>query len=302
MTNERIVYLNGEMVPESKAVISIHDRGFIAGDAVFDNTRTFNGVVFKMKEHIDRLYASARYLRIDPGMSKEKMAELTQQVVDANFPIEQEDFWVIQRITRGVEAPSHSSADSSQPTVIIQCEPIPFASRAHYYRNGIPLITPSIRRTPPSSMSPRAKIQNYVNVTLASLEVEAQNEDAWALLLDTNGNICEGTGQNIFLVKDGTLYTPDERYTLQGVSRQTVIDLARELDVNLVEGDMDMFDAYNADEAFMTATSLCICPVSSINGAPVGTGNVPGPVTERLTNAYSGFVGLDITEQYLSKL
>lgn len=302
MATERVVYLNGEMVPESQAVVSIHDRGFTTGDAVFDNTRTFNGAIFKMKEHLDRLYASARYLRIDPGMSKEKMAELTQQIVDINYPIEQEDFWVIQRITRGVEAPSHSSTDANQPTIIIQCEPIPFAGRAHYYRDGIPLITPSVRRTPPSSMSPRAKMQNYVNVTLAALEVEAQNEDAWALLLDTNGNICEGTGQNIFLVKDGSLYTPDERYTLQGVSRQTVIDLAREMDINLVEGDMDMFDAYNADEAFMTATSLCICPVSSINGAPVGTGSVPGPMTQRLTSAYSGLVRLDITEQYLSRL
>ncbi|MFQ5934755.1 MAG: aminotransferase class IV [Dehalococcoidia bacterium] len=302
MAKERVVYLNGEIVPDSEAKVSIHDQGFTAGDAVFDNTRTFNGEIFKLKEHLDRLYRSCKYLRLDPGMSKERMAELTQQVVDENWAIEQEDFWVIQRVTRGVPSPSHSSEDSGKCTVVIQCEPIPFAARAHYYRDGIPVITPSVRRTPPSSMSPRAKIQNYVNMTLATLEVEAQNPDAWAVLLDTDGNLCEGAGSNIFLVKDGAIFTPNERYALQGVSRQTVIELARELDIEMVETDMDLYDAYNADEAFITSTSLCICPVSTINGATIGSGKLPGPVTTRLTGAYSGLVGLDIVQQYLSRL
>ena len=304
MSKERVVYLNGEMVPESEAKVSIHDRGFTLGDAVFDNSRTFGGKIFKPKEHIDRLYRSCKYLRLDPGLSKAEMADLTQKVVDANVPLleDNDDYWVLQTVTRGIESPSHNVAEAAQCTVIIQCIPIPFEARAKLYRDGIQVITPSIRRTPPSSMSPRAKIQNYVNMVLADLEVKAQNADAWAVLLDTNGNLAEGGGSNIFLVKNGAIHTPTERYTLQGLSRETVLELARELNIETVETDMDLYDAYNADEAFITSTSLCICPASSINGATIGSGKVPGPVTARLTDAYSGLVGLDIAQQYLSRL
>ncbi|MFQ5872764.1 MAG: aminotransferase class IV [Dehalococcoidia bacterium] len=304
MNKERVVYLNGEIVPESEAKVSIHDRGFTLGDAVFDNTRTFGGKIFKIGEHLDRLYSSCKYLRLDPGMSKERMAELTQQVVDANLPLmdERDDYWVIQRVTRGIDPPTHNVAEASRCTVIIQCSPIPFAQRANLYRDGIMVVTPSVRRTPPSSISPRAKIQNYANMVLADLEVRSQDPDAWAVMLDTNGNLCEGAGSNIFLVKDGAVLTPIERYTLQGISRQTVLELARELDLDTVEADMDLFDAYNADEAFITATSLCICPVSSVNGTTIGSGKVPESVTTRLTDAYSGLVGIDIAQQYLSRL
>ena len=301
---EQVVYLNGDIVPESEAKVSIHDRGFTLGDAVFDNTRTFGGKIFKLREHLDRLYRSCKYMRLDPGMSKDRMAELTEQVVEANLPLidKNDDYWVIQRVTRGVEPPSHNVAEAGTSTVIIQCSLIPFTSRAPLFRDGIQVITPSIRRTPPSSMSPRAKTQNYVNMVLAGLEVTSQNPSAWAVLLDSNGNLAEGQGSNIFLIKDGTLFTPIERYVLQGISRATVLDLARELGIETVETDMDMFDAYNADEVFLTSTSLCICPVSSINGNPIGSGKVPGSVTARLTGAYSGFVGIDVAQQYMSRL
>ncbi len=304
MTKEQIVYLNGDLVPESEAKVSIHDRGFTLGDAVFDNTRTFGGKIFKLREHLDRLYRSCKYMRLDPGMSKDRMAELTEQVVEANLPVidKNDDYWVIQRVTRGVEPPSHNVAEAGTSTVIIQCSLIPFTSRAPLFRDGIQVIIPSIRRTPPSSMSPRAKTQNYVNMVLAGLEVTSQNPSAWAVLLDSNGNLAEGQGSNIFLIKDGTLFTPIERYVLQGISRATVLELARELDIETVETDIDLFDAYNADEAFLTSTSLCICPVSSINGNPIGSGKVPGSVTARLTDAYSGFVGIDVAQQYMSRL
>ena len=304
MTKERVVYINGEIVPESEAKVSIQDRGFKMGDAVFDNTRTFNGQVFKVREHLDRLYRSCKYLRLDPGMSKDRMAELTHEIVDANVPLLEEgsDYWVIQRVTRGVDPPSHNPKEAGGATVIIQTDPIPFKQRANLYRDGIRVITPSVRRTPPSSMSPRAKTHNYVNMVLADLEVKAQDSEAWAVLLDVSGNLAEGAGSNIFLVKDGAIHTPIDRFTLEGISRQTVLDLARELDIETVETDLDMFDAYNADEVFITSTSLCICPVSSVNGAPIADGRIPGPVTSRLERAYSGFVGLDIFDQYLSKL
>ena len=151
-------------------------------------------------------------------------------------------------------------------------------------------------------MSPRAKAHNYINMVLADMEVKGQNPDAWAILLDTNGNIAEGMGSNFFIVRNGAVITPREQFVLAGISRQTVIELAQELDIETREADIDLFDAYTADEAFVTSTSFCICPVSSINGATVGEGSVPGPTTDRLLKAYSGLVGVDIVGQYLAHL
>ena len=299
MTQERVAYFNGEIVPESQARVSIRDAGFLLGDAVFDTTRTFGGRIFKLEEHLDRLFNSLTYMRIDPGMSKEHMAGLTMEVLEANLPLidESDDYWVSQRVTRG-----ERSSPDPKPTVIVECLPLPFAQRAKYYVDGLPIMVPSIRRTPPDSVSPRAKLHHYINFVLAELEVKAQAPDSWAVLLDVNGNICEGNGANIFIVKDGVLFTPREQYVLAGISRQTTIELAQELGIELRETDIDLFDAYTADEAFVTSTSFCICPVSSVNGATIGGGGVPGPVTDRLQKAYSGLVGLDIVGQYLSRL
>lgn len=296
MTQERIVYLNGEFVQESQAVISVRDRGFVYGDAVFDTTRTFGGRIFKLSEHLDRFFNSLRYLRMDPPLTKRQFADITMQVLDANLPLLEEggDYWVTQRVTRG--------APGGSPTVIVECVPLPFAQRAAYYRDGMPVIVPSVRRTPPDAMSPRAKMHNYINLVLATQEVEAQNPDAWPILLDMNGNLCEGPGANIFLVKDGEVLTPREQYVLAGISRETAIDLAHELGVPLREADLDLYDAYTADEAFITSTSFCIVPVSSFNGNAIGSGGVPGPITDRLTKAYSGLVGVDIAAQYLARL
>ena len=299
MLKEMVSYINGEIVPEREAKVSIRDVGFLSGDAVFDTTRTFGGKIFKLQEHLDRLYDSLKYMRIDPGMTKERMADITMQVLEANLPLldENNDFWVSQRITRGVRTDSDGG-----PTVIVECLPLPFVERARYYRDGLQLVTPSVRRTPPESMSPRAKVHNYINMVQGDLEVKAQNPDAWALLLDVNGNMAEGMGSNFFIVKDGAVITPREQFVLAGISRQTVIELAQELSIETREADVDLFDTYTADEAFVTSTSFCICSVSSVNGSTIGSDGVPGPVTDRLQKAYSGLVGIDIVGQYLSRL
>lgn len=301
MTLERVAYVNGEIVPESQAVISIGDRGFLLGDAVFDTTRTFGHEIFKLREHIDRLYESLKWMRIDPHMGKEEMVSLTMEVLERNLPTldEQDDTWVTQRVTRGLRlAGADIQGTADRPTVIIECFPIPFQERAHYYVNGMPIITPSVRRTPPDSMSPRAKTHNYINLIQADIEARSQDPNAYAVLLDVNGNLCEGNGSNIFVVKDGRIRTPRDRFVLCGISRQTTIELAQELGIEISEEDIDSFDAYTADEIFVTSTSLCICPVSTFNGARVGGGTVPGPITERLQAAYSGLVGIDVVEQY----
>jgi branched-chain amino acid aminotransferase len=303
MATERMVYLNGELVPDSQATISIHDLGFLMGDAVFDTTRTFGGVIFKLQQHLERFYRSLAYMRIDPGLSQAEMADCTMQVLQANLPLigEQEDYWITQRVTRGVRIYDDPGA-SLTPTVLIECQPLPFAARAKFYRDGLPVIVPSVRRTPPECMSPRAKVHNYINLIQGDLEVKARDPEAWAILLDINGNIAEGLGSNFFIVKDGGLITPREQYVLGGISRETVLDLARDLGIEAKEADIDLFDVYTAEEAFVTSTSFCICPVSSINGATIGDGTIPGPVTNQLLSAYSELVGLNIVAQYLAHL
>jgi branched-chain amino acid aminotransferase len=132
--------------------------------------------------------------------------------------------------------------------------------------------------------------------------VHAHDPEAWAVLLDENGNLCEGLGSNVFVVKDGRLSTPSGRFVLEGISRETVIELARGAGIPCEERDIDLYDAYTAEEVFLTSTSLCLCGVSHVNGARIGKGPVPGPVTKRLLDAYTELVGCDIVGQYLSRL
>ena len=216
MVQERVVYLNGEIIPASQAKISIHDYGFLRGDAVFDTTRTFGRQIFKLYDHLDRFYRSLKYMRLDPGLTKDDMAQLTMQVLETNLPLLQDhsDYWVTQRVTRGERVDDGPGAGEFKPTVLIECQPLPFAARAKYYRDGLPVVIPSVRRTPPESMSPRAKVHNYINLVQGELEVKAQNPDAWAILLDVNGNIAEGMGSNFFIVKDGGVITPRDQYVL----------------------------------------------------------------------------------------
>ena len=296
--NEPIVFLNGELIPESQAGIPIRDRGFIYGDAVFDAARTFGGVPFKLTEHVRRLYDSLRYVRIDPGMDMGEMEMWTRRVAEHNHPLlpAGQDMWVMQRITRGVEGAE------SAPTVLIESHAIPFASRAPLYRDGARVTTPSVPRVPPRFMSPRAKTHNYLNLVLGDLEAQGTDPGSWAVLLDEAGNLTEGRGSNIFLVKDGMVATPKGQYVLEGITRRTVLDLADGLGMQTAECDLDLYDAYTADEAFLTSTSLCICPVSAVNGTAIGDGRPPGAVTRRLMQAFTDVAGMDFEEQYLSHL
>jgi len=298
---QRVAYFNGKIVPESQVLISFRDRSFKYGDGVFDMTRTFGGRIFRLQEHIDRLYASLKYAGIDPGLTPAEMIHFTEQVVERNLPLlkQNEDMWVGQRVSRGVDHVDGLFWEHSGPNVIIECTPLPLKARAALYRDGIEVMFPSNRRIPPESLSANVKSHNYLNMIIGDNEVRQYNPKAWALLLDTRGFMAEGMGSNVFVVKRGRLYTPKVQYVLAGVSRQTVFDLAQQLGLELVEEDLAPYDAYTADEAFLTSTSLCICPVVSFNGKTVADGKVPGPITQKLMDAYSDLVDCDFVGQYL---
>jgi branched-chain amino acid aminotransferase len=299
---ERIAWFNGKIVPESEAKVSFRDYGFAVGDGVFDTLRTFGHKPFLLKEHIDRLYRSLRYSNLDPGLSPEEMSRHTEDVIKRNLALitPDDDYWVTQWVSRGLRR-EFRSGPASEPTVIIECSPLPFKMRARGMRDGLEVVTPpGIRRTPPEAISPRMKSLSYANLTAGDQEVQALKPGATSLLLDVRGCLAEGLGSNIFVVRNGEVLTPFERYVLAGLSRQTVIEIARTLAIPMREADIDLYDAYVAEEAFITSTSWCLVPVRSINGRRIGSGKCPGPITKRLIEGYkSRLGGFDYVAQYL---
>lgn len=302
--NERMAWFNGELMPESEVRISFRDRGWLFGDTAFDVARTFGGKPFKLREHIERLYRTLAYLQIDPGMPVDEMHRVSERVIEANVPLLEpdRDYWVGQRISRGLMPLDGEELERPGPTIVVDCTPLPLSTRAVDFRDGIEVVVPSVRRTPPEAMSPRAKMCNYINLVLGDLEARARNPRAWAVLLDVSGNLAEGLGSNFFLVRDGALFTPRADFVLSGISREVVMQLAAEAGVEVHETDISLFDAYNADEMFLTSTSLCLCPVRSINGTNAKGDEIPGPVTARLTEAFRDLVGFDFVAQYLKHL
>ena len=267
-------------------------------------TRSFNGRAFRLKEHVARLYRSLKYLDIDPGLSPAEMVAISEDVLDRNRHLlgPGEDYWLAQRVSRGISRVPGDNWDHYGPNVIVDCVPLPLRERAKLFRDGIDVVTPSLRRTPPELAVAARQDAPVFEPRSRRPRGEGAEPDAWAVLLDVNGNLAEGQGSNIFVVRDGRLATPRERYVLPGVSRQATIDLARQLGIPFEERDLDLYDAYTADECFLTSTSLCICGVRSINGRSFAAGSVPGPVTQRLIDAYKEMVGCDFVAQYSSRL
>ncbi len=174
---ERVAYYNGRIVPERDVRVPFRDRGFKYGDAVFDTTRTFGHRIFRLKEHLDRLYRSLRYLRIDPGIGLAELKRITEEVLHENLPLLEpdDDYWVTQRVTRGLDPGDRATFGQSGPTVIVECLPLPLRERATLYRDGIRVVVPSVRRAAPDSLSARTKTNNYLNVVMGDLEAKARD-------------------------------------------------------------------------------------------------------------------------------
>src|SRR5712691_13045744 len=244
-SNHRVAYFNGRIVPEREVVVPFRDRGFKYGDAAFDMTRTFNGRQFRLKEHVERLFRSLRYLRIDPGLRPGEMVRISEEVLERNrhFLTPDTDYWLGQRVSRGVDAVGDEGWDHLGPNVIVECVPLPLQARARLFRDGIDIIVPPTRRVHPEALSPRAKTHNYLNLITADLEAKAQDKEAWSVLLDAEGHLAEGIGSNIFVVCDGAVLTPRERWVLPGVSRAAVIALCGVLGIACSEADFVFNDA-----------------------------------------------------------
>ena len=298
---EFTAFFNGEWVPYSDVKIDPFDRGFLMGDSIYDVERTFDGKIFRLREHMERLYRSLQYTRIDPGLTQEEMGEVTEEVVRRNESLRSPsgDFSVRQVVTRG-RSPSYSQGmpdDAVSPTVIVTALPIDFG-HARHYEDGAAVVFPTARSYSANSLDPKAKHYSRANFVQAQLQAADIDPNAYPVLLDQDGNIAENVGGNFMIVSGGAIRTSSDRSILQGISRMTVFDLAEQLEIPVVEEDLQPYDAYTADEAFLTNSIYQLLPVATIDGRQIGD-EVPGPVSKRLLAAWSELVGVDIVDQAL---
>jgi branched-chain amino acid aminotransferase len=301
--SEFTAYFNGEWVPNSEVVISSFDRGFTMGDAVFDVERTFDGKIFRLDDHMDRLYRSLQYARMDPGITQDEMTQLTVELVRRNESLRPSggDFTVRQVVTRGTTttASQGNVTDDFTPTVINMVSAIDFSLYANYYETGAAVVIPGTRSYSSDTMDPKAKHYSRANFVQAQLQVADVDPHAYPLLLDQQGNISENVAGNFFIVTDNVLRTSRDRSILQGISRKVALELAEQLEIEVVEDDLQPYDAYTADEAFLTTSSYQLLPVSTIDQRRVGD-EIPGPISRQLLAAWSEMAGVDIVDQAMS--
>jgi branched-chain amino acid aminotransferase len=300
--NKRKVYLNGEFVSEQDAKISIFDSALMFGDMVFEMTRSFNQKQFKLREHLERLYMGIKLLHIPINMTIEEMEQACLDTIAKNKPAfdKHDEHRLMINVSRGplgIYAPVFDG--KLEPTVVIADFPLKWtvAAMAPLYDSGINAVIPSQRAIPASLMEPKIKNRSRLFYQMANIEVsQMRGENNWALLLDPDGFITEGTGDNFFIVKDGVIITPEGRNILRGISRGYIFELAEELNILCIEKNIEPYDVYEADEAFMTATPFCLLPTVSLNGIKIGSGKM-GKVSKEILSQWSKNVGVDIEGQ-----
>lgn len=302
MKSGRQVYINGTFVPENEAKISIFDSALMFGDMVFEMTRSFNKKQFKLREHLERLYMGINILRIPLKMTIDELEQACFETIEKNEPVFEthDEHRLMINVSRGpLGIYAHVFDGKLEPTVVIADFPLKWtvASMAPLFDKGINAVIPSQRAIPASLMDPKIKHRSRMLYQMANIEVsQIEGENIWALLVDPDGYITEGTGDNIFIVKNGELFTPEGRNILRGISRAYVFELAEQLGMPCQECNIEPYDVYEADEAFMTATPFCILPTVSLNGITIGNGKM-GDVTRKLIDQWSYNVGVDIEQQ-----
>ena len=275
------VYVNGAFFPKDEAKISVFDHSFVYGDGVFEGLQAVNGGIFKLGEHVDRLYRSARYLGFEPPVAP---PQLTEAILDTARRNNLRDGYVRPIVSRGVGPMGVRNSHLLGPgSVVIVAQHERIEDKRDAFENGERAHVASLRRIPPDCFDSRAKTCNYVNNILAYLEAKNAGCDT-AIMLDMQGYVAEGYGSNVFAVREGVVETPPPGNILAGITRATVLDLCRELGIPARERPMTVYDLVAADEAFESATMAELVPIVDIDGRKVGTG-MPGPIVGRLHKA-----------------
>ena len=300
--SKRKVFINGNFVDENHAKISIYDSALMFGDMIFEMTRSFNKKQFKLKDHLERLYTGIKILHIPIKMSIDELEDICNKTIEINEPTfdKKDEHRLMINISRGPLGIYSSVFDNKlEPTVIVADFPLKWtvAAMAPLFSDGINAIIPSQRAIPAHLMDPKIKNRSRLWYQMANIEVSKfKGKNNWALLLDTDGNIAEGTGDNFFIIKNNTIYTPEGRNILRGISRSYIFELAKELKLPCYEKNIEPYDVYNADEAFMTGTPFCILPTVTLNQVKIGNGKM-GNITKLLLKKWSENVGVDIQKQ-----
>ncbi len=278
---ELTIYLDGKFVPQSEAKVSVFDHGLLYGDGIFEGIRIYNGRIFRLEEHTDRLWDSARSLCLDIPLSKEAMNEALLETVRRNGL---RDGYIRQIVTRGVGNLGLNPAQCTNPSVIIIATSIALYSE-EAYRNGLVVVTCATRRMGAAQLNPAVKSLNYLNNIMARIEANLAKADE-ALMLNEEGNIAECTADNVFIIKKGQIFTPPiAAGALRGITRSVAMEVADELGMPVKETDITRHDVFVADECFLTGTAAEVIPVVKADGRPIGTGK-PGPITAKVIERF----------------
>jgi len=273
------IYIDGVFYPEADAKISVFDHGLLYGDGIFEGIRFYSGRVFKLEEHIDRLYDSARALALTIPLTKAEMTEATLESCRQN---ELKDGYIRLVVTRGVGDLGLNPKNCPRATVIIIAASIKLYPE-ELYRNGLTVVTCATRRMTPGALSPAVKSLNYLNNIMAKIEAGDAGE---GLMLNEQGYVAECTGDNVFVIKGGRLFTPPiSAGALGGITRNVVLEIAQEFGMPVNEVNLTRYDLFTADEFFLTGTAAEIIPVVNLDARPIGEG-IPGPLTAKFISRF----------------
>ena len=305
-SNQRVVYFNGEFIPESEAKVSIYDSSLMFGDMVFEMTRSFKKDHFKLKEHIDRLFLGLKILRINLKISKDELMKICEQTAKANDHLfnKNDEHRLMIDVSRGILGIYEDVTGLQKgPNIIVADFPLRWTVKGmgELFDKGINMVITSQRVIPSHLMDPKIKNRSRLFYLNANIEASLfKGENNWALMLDPDGYIAEGSGDNFFIVKNNTVISPEGRNMLRGISRDYVMnELCKELNIKVVEKNIEPYDVYDADEAFITGTPFCMLPVTSLNSVKIGNGKV-GKVFSKILSQWSKNQKVDIKKQIIT--
>lgn len=283
---DKWVYLNGEFVPREKALVSIYDHGFLYGDGAFEGIRAYNGKAFKLDEHVRRLYNSLKALWIELPHSEEQFISNIEQLLEMN---EVTDGYIRVTVTRGVCLGLDPKNISTPPTVVISTGKLSLYPQS-MYESGLEVVTVATRVANPQVMEPRIKsLGKYLCHIQAKIEANIVGAGE-GLMLTENGYVAECTGDNVFFAKNGVVYTPAAHLgILEGITRQTAMDLLGRMGIEVIEGIYTRFDLYTADESFLTGTAAEVIPMVVLDDRRIGDGK-PGPITNKLIGEFRQYI------------
>ncbi len=279
--SEQWIYLNGQFVRKEEAVISVYDHGFLYGDGVFEGIRMYDGNVFRLQEHVDRLYNSAKSIMLNIPLTKDEMTEVIAETLRKNQFV---DAYIRVVVSRGVGNLGLDPSTCARPQVIIIAEQLSLFPKS-LYEKGIDIITVATRRNRSDVLSPKVKSLNYLNNILVRIEANIAGASE-ALMLNDQGYVAEASGENIFIVKGNTLLTPPGYVgALEGVTRNAIIEIGQQLGFDVREEIFTRHDVYVADEVFLTGSAAEVIPVVKVDGREI-SGGKPGFITGQLLEAF----------------